>query len=121
VRVAADGPLYLCTRANVNHYHASSGRPSRFRYGWMVVRNGWFVWRRRWPHPTLAGRARWWATTGLLTACQFGEVVRGPRRWQQFTEALGRVSGMTTVLFNESKDLSEQSKVLRQASCGRSH
>src|SRR5581483_1058315 len=47
LRVAQQSPLFLCIRARVAHYHAAEGRPNQFRYGLMVVRNGWFVWRRR--------------------------------------------------------------------------
>ena len=49
IRATRIGSLYVCTRARVAHYHAPSGRPNHFRYGCMVVRNGWFVWRRRKP------------------------------------------------------------------------
>ena len=107
VRAAADGPLYLATRARLAHYHAPAGRPSRFRYGRMVVRNGWFVWRRRHPRPPLAARARWWATTALLAACQLGDAVRGPRRWPELTEALGRAAGMATLLLSKPSDAGE--------------
>jgi GT2 family glycosyltransferase len=107
VRAARHAPLYLSTRARLAHYHAPAGRPSRFRYGRMVVRNGWFVWRRRHPRPPLHARARWWATTALLAACQLADAVRGPDRWQQLTEALGRASGMATLLLSKPKDSSE--------------
>lgn len=101
VRAAQDAPLYLCTRARLAHYHAPAGRPNQFRYGEMVVRNGWLVWRRRWPQPRLSDRARWWGTTLLLALCQFGEAVRGPFRAQALTEACGRVCGMASVLWSE--------------------
>jgi GT2 family glycosyltransferase len=106
VRAAADAPLYLATRARLAHYHAPAGRPSRFRYGRMVVRNGWFVWRRRHTRPSLSSRARWWTTTALLATCQLGEAVRGRDRWQQLTEAFGRASGMVTLLLSKPKELS---------------
>jgi GT2 family glycosyltransferase len=107
VRAAKDAPLFLSTRARLAHYHAPGGRPSRFRYGLMVVRNGWFVWRRRHPQPALSNRARWWATTALLAACQLGEAVRGRDRWQQLTEALGRASGMATLLLSKPEESKE--------------
>jgi GT2 family glycosyltransferase len=107
VRAAQDAPLYLSTRARLAHYHAPAGRPSQFRYGRMVVCNGWFVWRRRHTRPPFSSRARWWATTALLAACQLADAVRGPDRWQQLTEALGRASGMATLLLSKPKDSSE--------------
>jgi hypothetical protein len=70
----------------------------------MVVLNGWFVWRRRHPRPSPASRARWWATTALLAACQMGDVVRGPERRQQLSETLGRLGGMATLLLSEPKE-----------------
>ncbi|HVG31093.1 MAG TPA: glycosyltransferase [Pyrinomonadaceae bacterium] len=107
VRAARDAPLYLSTRARLAHYHAPAGRPSRFRYGRMVVLNGWFVWRRRHAHPSLSSRARWWATTALLAACQLADAARGPERRQQLTEALGRASGMATLLLSKPKEPNE--------------
>jgi GT2 family glycosyltransferase len=107
VRAARDGSLYLSTRARLAHHHAPAGRPSRFRYGRMVVRNGWFVWRRRHPRPPLASRARWWATTALLAACQLGDAVRGTERRQQLAEVLGRAIGMATLLLIKPKESSE--------------
>lgn len=107
VRAAQDAPLYLSTRARLAHYHAPAGRPSRFRYGRMVVLNGWFVWRRRHVQPSLSSRTRWWATTVLLAACQLGEAVRGRDRWQQLNETLGRASGMMTLLLNQPKEAKE--------------
>lgn len=101
VRAARDAPLYLSTRARLAHYHAPAGRPSRFRYGRMVVRNGWFVWRARHPRPALASRARWWATTALLAMCQLADAARGPERAQELAEALGRASGMATLIFSK--------------------
>lgn len=98
VRAVEDGPLYLATRARLAHYHAPAGRPSRFRYGLMVVRNGWFVWRRRHARPPLGARARWWMTTVLLAVCQLADAVRGPERGQELAEVAGRVWGMLTTL-----------------------
>lgn len=104
LRAAREAPLYLCTRARVAHYHAPSGRPNWFDYGEMVVRNGWFVWRRRWPDPPSLSNLRWWATTVMLTLCRIGDAVRGPARRQSFTEALGRMRGMVALLSEQHGD-----------------
>lgn len=98
VRVSRDGPLYLCTRARLAHYHAPSARPNQFRYGIMVVRNGWFVWRRRWPNPPWSARIRWWSITILMILCRLGDALRGPRRRQAVSEAAGRFWGIVQVL-----------------------
>ncbi len=104
VGAAQDGALYLCTRARLAHHHAPAGRPNQFRYGEMVVRNGWLVWRKRWPQPPLRERVRWWSTTVLLWLCQLGDAVRGPQRAQALTEACGRACGMASVLWNSPGD-----------------
>ncbi len=98
VRVSRRQPLYLCTRAQLAHYHAAGGRPQAFRYGVMVVRNGWYVWRQRRPQPAPADGLRWWAISLLLTACRVGDALRGPGRRQALAEALGRVWGMLRLL-----------------------
>ncbi|HVG35708.1 MAG TPA: glycosyltransferase [Pyrinomonadaceae bacterium] len=101
LRAARRAPLYLCTRARLAHHHAPSGRPNQFRYGWMVVRNGWVVWRRRWPEPSLKNRMRWWATTMLLALCQCGDGLRGPERTASLTEACGRLCAMASLLWKK--------------------
>jgi GT2 family glycosyltransferase len=92
------GRLMLCTRARLEHHHASDGRPPGFDYGRMVVVNGWHVWRKRWPAPPASARRRWWATTLLLAACRLGDAVRGPARGRALLEAVGRVWGAGLVL-----------------------
>lgn len=98
IRATRDGALHVCTRARLIHEHAPSGRPNSFRYGEMVTRNGWFVWRRRWPQPSWPDRMRWWGTTVLLALCRLGDAVRGPMRGDAMAEALGRFWGMTRLL-----------------------
>jgi GT2 family glycosyltransferase len=98
LRAGREGSLWLCTRARLAHLHDAPGRPNRFRYGEMVVRNGWRVWRLRWPGPAWPDRGRWWATTGLLALCRLGDAVRGPDRGAAFTEALGRLWGMARTM-----------------------
>ncbi|MCP4661461.1 MAG: glycosyltransferase [bacterium] len=104
IRVAARGPLYLCTAAHVHHFHAPEGRPRAFVYGRMVVRNGWLVWRRRWPRPPWVDRCRWWAITLLLALCRLGDAVRGLEPRTALAEAAGRGWGMLTVLWKQPQD-----------------
>ena len=98
LRASREGSLLLCTRARLAHLHDQGGRPHRFHYGEMVVRNGWRVWRLRWPSPSLPDRGRWWATTLLLAACRLGDAARGPARTAALTEALGRFWGAAMLL-----------------------
>ena len=104
IRVASRGPLYLCTAAHAHHFHAPESRPRAFAYGRMVVRNGWLVWRRRWPRPPWADRCRWWAITLLLALCRLGDAVRGPEPRAALVEAAGRGWGMLTVLWKRPQD-----------------
>lgn len=101
IRVAQTHPLFLCTSARLQHYHAVLGRPNAFKYGTMVVRNGWYVWRQRWAQPGLGAGLRWWATTIVLAGCRLANVIGGPDRYQALTEALGRAWGMVHLLWSK--------------------
>jgi hypothetical protein len=70
----------------------------------MVVRNGWFVWRRRHARPAPSARLRWWMTTALLAVCQLADAVRGPGRRHELAEVFGRIWGMLTVLLRPPKE-----------------
>jgi len=100
VRASRHGALVLCTAARLGHHHAEGGRPDAVRYGRMVVRNGWYVWRSKWPRPSLGDRARWWATTFLLAGCVVADAVRGREPGQALAQALGRIQGAVGVLLD---------------------
>lgn len=93
LRVAKMGKLYLNTAAKLNHYHAASGRPNQYRYGKMVVRNGWYVWRTKNPKPLLIDIIKWHSITILLTLIRFSNIFTTMKRKQAFTEAMGRTIG----------------------------
>jgi GT2 family glycosyltransferase len=103
LRAGRHGSLWLCTHARLAHLHDAAGRPHPFRYGEMVVRNGWRVWRLRWPSPPWSDRGRWWATTLLLAVCRLGDAVRGPERTAALSEALGRFWGSISLLWDRPK------------------
>ena len=96
IRSSRLGIILLCTRAQLEHYHASSGRPNFFQYGVMVVRNGWFVWRKRWPNPPFGSKLKWLLITLLLAFLRLVDLRRSG-----FEEALGRFWGMLTLLFRK--------------------
>ena len=99
MRASKLGKLFLCTRARLDHYHAPSGRPNHFRYGMMVVRNGWYVWRVQWPDPSRKARFKWWAVTILLAGLRLIDV--RPRAIRKaIPEGLGRVWGMVSMLWS---------------------
>jgi len=99
VRASGIGQIFQCTSAQLEHYHASGGRPNQFAYGKMVVRNGWFVWRRRWPNPKLIDRIKWWEISLLLAFLRLIDW-----RSQGTKEALGRFAGCFSVLFNPPRE-----------------
>jgi GT2 family glycosyltransferase len=93
LRVAKMGKLYLNTAAKLNHYHDPSGRPNQYRYGKMVVRNGWYVWRTKNPRPAWNAKLKWHAITILLTVIRFSNTLTSSNRKESLTEAIGRTLG----------------------------
>lgn len=103
IRVAKTGKLYLNTAARLYHHHDASGRPNKYQYGKMVVRNGWYVWRTKNPKPLLDAIVKWHSITLLLTVIRFSNTFTTPKRKEAFTEALGRTVGWFSLLFNKPK------------------
>ena len=103
LRVAKTGTLYLNTAAKLHHFHATEGRPNQFKYGMMVVRNGWYVWRVKNPNPQWNAILKWHAITVLLTVIRFCNIVTTSSRNEAFTEALGRTIGWWSLFFNKPK------------------
>lgn len=101
LRLSKIGKLYVNTAAQLYHYHDDSGRPNRYKYGKMVVRNGWYVWRIKYPTPTLKDRIKWNATSFLLTIVRFVNVINTNKKKEALTESLGRVVGWCTLIFNK--------------------
>ncbi len=91
LRASRLGPLYVNTAAQLHHYHDEGGRPNLFKYGQMVVRNGWYVWRVKYPHPTIKARAKWYATSFLLALVRLGNAFTGKEKRLAVTEAGGRL------------------------------
>jgi len=103
LRLAKLGDLYVNTNAKLYHYHDDSGRPNRFNYGKMVVRNGWYVWRVKYFKPNFKARFKWNATSLLLTVLRLSNVINTRNRQEAFTESLGRVAGWFSLLLNKPK------------------
>ncbi|MGJ5640618.1 glycosyltransferase family 2 protein [Formosa sp. S-31] len=101
-RLARIGKLYVNTGARLEHHHEASGRPNQFTYGKMVLRNGWYIWRVRYPKPTLRAKLKWHLTAGLLTCLTFSGIF-GKRKINAFTEGLGRFMGWWSLMFNKPK------------------
>ena len=103
LRASKLGQLYVNTAAQLYHHHNESGRPNQFKYGKMVIRNGWYVWRVKYPSPGLKSKIKWHATAFLLTLVRFSNVLTTSQRKKAFTESLGRVVGWWSLLWNKPK------------------
>jgi GT2 family glycosyltransferase len=103
LRLANQGKLYINTNAQLAHYHDGSGRPNKFRYGKMVVRNGWYVWRVKYPNSTFKARFKWHATALLLTIIRLLNVITEPNKKEALTEGFGRIVGWFSLIFNAPK------------------
>lgn len=102
-RLSKLGKLYVNTKAQLYHYHDDSGRPNRYKYGKMVIRNGWYVWRVKYSSPDFKARFKWHATALLLTLIRFTNVFTTNKKMEAFTEGLGRVIGWWSLIFNRPR------------------
>lgn len=93
LRAAQLGKLYINTNAQLEHHHEPAGRPNMFKYGRMVLRNGYYVWRIKNPRPSLKDRFKWHAITLLLLSVRVTNVITGPKRSQALMETIGRKTG----------------------------
>jgi GT2 family glycosyltransferase len=103
LRALKFGKNIISTKARLNHYHNQSGRPNKYSYGKMVLRNGWYVWRVKYPNPTFKARLKWHATAILLTKIRLLNVITTSERKEAFTESLGRIVGWFSLIFNAPK------------------
>ncbi len=103
LRVSKKYDLYVNTAAKLEHFHEPSGRPDQFYYGKMVTRNGWYVWRVRYPNVTLKVRIQWNFIAILLAIIRFTNVFTSTDKKAAFTESVGRFYGLLTLIFNKPK------------------
>lgn len=95
------GKNVINTNAKLSHFHDAAGRPNQFKYGKMVLRNGWYVWRIKNPNPNFEHRLKWNLITLLLIGIRFTNVLTGPKRTEAFTESLGRMVGFVSLIFSK--------------------
>lgn len=103
LRASKRGQLYVNTSATLLHYHQEEGRPNKFEYGKMVLRNGWYVWRLKYPNPDLKNRLKWHGTAFLLTLVRMMNVITTNKKIEALTESLGRIIGWWTIIFHSPK------------------
>lgn len=103
LRALQFGKNAINTKARLSHFHALSGRPNQYKYGKMVVRNGWFVWRIKNPKPVFKDRLKWNAITLVLVVIRFSNTFTSGDKKAAFTESLGRTLGWFSLIFSKPK------------------
>jgi GT2 family glycosyltransferase len=103
LRLAKTGTLYINTSAQLAHHHDGLGRPNKFKYGKMVIRNGWYVWRVKYPNPSLKAQFKWHATAILLTKLRLLNAITSSNKKEALTESFGRVVGWFSLIFKAPK------------------
>lgn len=103
LRALQFGKNVINTNVHLSHFHDASGRPNQYKYGKMVVRNGWYVWRVKNPNPKFADRFKWNAIIFLLTLIRFSNIVTDVHRKKAFTEAIGRMMGWWSLVYSKPR------------------
>lgn len=101
LRLSKTGKLYVNTNAKLGHFHDASGRPNKYQYGKMVVRNGWYVWRVKYPKPSFKAKFKWNAIVILLAFIRFSNIFTTKKRQEAFTEFTGRIVGWLSLFINK--------------------
>jgi GT2 family glycosyltransferase len=103
IRAQQLGKNVIATKAQLSHYHDQAGRPNKFQYGKMVTRNGWYVWRVKYPNPSFKARLKWNLTSLVLTIIRFSNIFTTDKKQEAFTESIGRVVGWFSLIFDRPK------------------
>ena len=103
LRASRIGKLFVNTAARLEHYHQESGRPNNYKYGKMVVRNGWYVWRVKYSKPSLKARIKWNAIVLLQITLRGTNIFNSSNKIEALTEMVGRKIGWFSLLFNKPK------------------
>lgn len=99
LRALQFGKNVINTNAKLHHFHDPSGRPNQYKYGKMVVRNGWYVWRVKNPNPKFIDRFKWNSITVLLAFVRFSNILTEKNKIIPLTEAVGRMVGYFSLVF----------------------
>ena len=94
LRLSKMGSLYVNTAAMLYHYHDTSGRPNKFKYGKMVSQNGAYVWKVKYPNPDFSAKLKYYKISFLLAFIRLSNVINTPKKKEAFTEAFGRFFGI---------------------------
>jgi GT2 family glycosyltransferase len=103
IRAQQFGKNVITTKAQLLHYHDLSGRPNKYEYGKMVTRNGWYVWRVKYPNPSVIAQIKWNAISLLLILIRFSNIFTTSKRREAFSESIGRFVSWFKLLYNTPK------------------
>lgn len=103
IRALKFGKNIVSTKAKLSHFHEPAGRPNKYSYGKMVVRNGWYVWRVKFPKPSLKSKVKWNVIVLLLAFIRFSNIFTTNKRKEALTEFLGRFVGWISLIVNKPK------------------
>ena len=92
------GKLYVNTGARVFHLHHQSGRPDYFKYGNMVIRNGWYVWRLKHPSPGIKAKFKWTAINVVLASIR---LINGLKNRAALADAGGRFYALASIILHK--------------------
>ena len=99
IRASIIGKLYVNTAARVLHLHEESGRPDYRKYGRMVIENGFYVWKLRYPKPNIKARLKHFSIDISLMLIRFFNGLKGDRKAAD--DGLGRLKGLLNLLSNK--------------------
>ena len=96
LRASRLGQLYVNTAAKVAHLHDEAGRPNHYKYGEMVVKNGYYVWKLKNPNPSAKAAIKFWGIHILLLLIRF---VNGFNKDKSgFDDARGRFKSLIAMI-----------------------
>ncbi len=71
LRASKLGQLYMNTAAKVEHLHDKGGRPDSYKYGRMVIENGYHVWKLKYSNPSIIAYFKFWSIHIILLMIRF--------------------------------------------------
>lgn len=103
LRASEFGELFVNTAARLQHFHAVDGRPNKYAFGKMVVRNSWYIWKRKYSKPRLESVLKFHFTVIILIGIHFIHSFFCKYKLKSLTETFGRLSGWLSLFFNKPK------------------
>lgn len=101
IRAQKIGKNVMSTSCQLWHNHDQSGRPNQYKYGKMVVRNGWYVWRLKHPNPSFKNSLKWHFIIWTLLSVRLLNSISTKNKKQAFTEFLGRIAGWISLFIKK--------------------